>query len=261
MKNLKELEMCPCKGLAKSYSVLVSIDSTNNYVKEHCDVLPDGHLVIAHEQLGGRGRQGKSFYSPKDSGLYMSLLIKDEKICNDSLFTAKLSLCVCRAIDALTGTNNNNGVGIKWVNDVYFGSKKLCGILCERFTAGDGEKYVVAGIGINMKLDVSKLPKDLRHNVTSIFDITKKEYDKYTLCSNILCEFERVFGENFSDTVALDEYRRRSVVIGREISIVAEDASIRAAALDICDDGSLLVRTEDGCTRKLCGGEITIRVK
>ncbi len=242
------------------FALLTSVDSTNNYVKRNADILSDFTVVVAKEQLSGRGRQGKNFYSPKDEGLYMSLLVKDEKISTDELFTAKICLSVCRAIDKITGTDNNSGVGIKWVNDVYFGKKKLCGILCERFKSVQGNTYVVAGIGVNLKLNHSALPKDIKSTATSLYDITKTGYDKLKLCSLICDSFFEIFN-NLTNEAALSEYKQRSVVIGREIDIVTEEGNVRAAALDICEDGSLLVRTETGYTQRLCGGEITIRLK
>ncbi len=259
MKNTKAVLSGSSRLFGKNLTVLSSVDSTSNYIREHADILPDGHAVIAHEQLSGRGRQGKSFYSPAGEGLYMSLLVKDEKTVNDELFTAKICLAVCRAIDRLTGTDNNSGVGIKWVNDIYFGKKKLCGILCERFVSVGGNTYVSAGIGINVTLSNAGVPKELKGTVTSLYDITKKIYDKFELASLVCEEFENVL--SLCDADALSEYKRRSIVIGREIRIVREEGDIRAAALDICDDGALLVRTEEGYTRKLCGGEITIRIK
>lgn len=259
MSSCRMLEKVNTEKYGRNYTVFSSIDSTNNYVKSHADILPDGHLVIAHEQLAGRGRQGKSFYSPCDEGLYMSLLVKSEDMVNDDLFTAKISLAVCRAVDRLTGTDNNSGVGIKWVNDIYFGKKKLSGILCERFRSENGETYVVAGVGINVKLTQSAVPKDLRSIATSLYDLTGIAYDKFEL-AKLVCEaFEEVFAMAKEDVIA--DYKKRSVVIGREIRIVREDGDIRAAALDICEDGALLVRTEEGYTQKLCGGEISIKIK
>lgn len=259
MKNLDAIRDCKAENCMKSYTVLSTIDSTSNYLKKLADIFPDGHTVIAEEQLSGRGRQGKSFYSPSGQGLYMSILVKNPERVSDELFTAKICLAVCRAIDRITGTDNNSGVGIKWVNDIYFGKKKLCGILCERFISGNGETYVIAGIGVNVRFDKGSVPKDIRNIATSLYDITKNDYDSYTLASLISEEYENIF--TVGNEEALAEYKRRSVVIGREISIVSEKGDIRAAALDICDDGALLVRTEEGYTRRLCGGEITIRLK
>lgn len=245
--------------IGRTRTLLSSIDSTNSFLKTNSLIFSNGHVVISREQLSGRGRQGKSFYSPGGEGLYMSILFKNEKICQAPLFTAKICLAVCRAIDALTGTNNTNGVGIKWVNDIYFGKSKLCGILCERFLSPDKKTCVIAGIGVNMHLDRASIPKDIRNIATSLFDITKKDYDKYELC-NLICEkTEEIF--KISDKDALEEYKKRSVVIGKEINILGENSSVRAAVLDICEDGSLLVRTEQGYTQKLCAGEISIRLK
>lgn len=259
MNDLKTVVGSKAVYCGKNVTFLSSVGSTNNYLKERAHIFSDGHVVVSSGQLSGRGRQGKSFYSPDGEGLYMSILVKDENRSRDALFTAKICLAVCRAIDRLTGTDNNSGVGIKWVNDIYFGKKKLCGILCERFTARDGNSYVVAGVGVNVALSQGNVPKELRSIATSLYDITKKVYSKNELCGLICEEFEKVFSQ--SDEDALTEYKRRSIVIGREIRIVCEEGEVRAAALDICEDGGLLVRTEEGYTRKLCGGEITIRLK
>lgn len=245
--------------IGRTRTLLSSIGSTNSFLKENAHLFSNGHVVISREQLSGRGRQGKSFYSPDGEGLYMSVLFKDTALCEDSLFTAKMCLAVCRAIDTLTNTSNANGVGIKWVNDIYFGKSKLCGILCERFVSCNGKMCVIAGIGVNMHLDKASLPKDIRNIATSLYDITKNEYEKSTLC-NLICEkTEEVF--KISNADAIDEYKKRSVVIGKEINILGENSSVRAAVLDICEDGSLLVRTEHGYTQRLCAGEISIRLK
>ena len=84
MNNVKVLENLATETCGKTFTLLSSVDSTNNYIKKYADILADGHLVIAHEQLGGRGRQGKSFYSPFGEGLYMSLLVKNpEKLAKN----------------------------------------------------------------------------------------------------------------------------------------------------------------------------------
>jgi len=261
--NIQKLEGLETEIVGKNCSFFESLDSTSTYAKNHAELLGDGHLIVAREQLSGRGRQGKSFYSPEDGGLYMSIVIRNEKAINDSLFTVKACLALCCAIDRLCGTSEKNGVGIKWVNDIYFGGKKLSGILCEKFTDSLGESCVVAGFGINFRIDHGRLPQDLRKTVTSIFDITKKKLDTVTLCKYICEETEKyLYGSTVSDEDVIEQYKRRSVVIGKEISILADGESpVRAAALDICPDGSLLVRTEEGVTKKLCGGEISIKLK
>ena len=248
--------------VGKNISVFASLDSTNNYAKKHAHILADGHVIVATEQPGGRGRQGKSFYSPENGGLYMSVIVKNEKAVQDPLFTVKSCIAVCNAIDRLC-TNDRISVGIKWVNDIYFSGKKLCGILCEKFTDKNGFQCIVAGFGVNFKFDASSLPAELRKIVTSIYDMTKKCHDTSVLCAYICEEFEKLIYESeYSDERVLEEYKKRSVVIGKEISIITDKGEpVRAAALDICPDGALLVRTQDGFTQKLCSGEITIRLK
>ncbi len=261
MKDIRFLTGIKTNKYAHSFSLLSGIDSTNNYLKRLCDVLDNGHLAIACEQHAGRGRQGKSFFSPDNDGLYMSLIIKDKNAVNDGLFTAKASLAVCRAIDELTGTSSANGVGIKWVNDIYFGSKKLGGILCERLTGKNGIPYVIAGIGINIKSDLSKYPKDIKSIACSLSGISKKHIDAYELCAVIVTQLEKLLDKKTDVKAVISEYKQRSIVLGHEISILRGNEQIRAAALDICEDGALLVRYEDGFTAKLCGGEISIKVK
>lgn len=261
--NLNPMSDVQTHTVGKNIGIFESLDSTNSHAKRMIGFLNDGHVIAAREQLSGRGRQGKSFYSPENGGLYMTIVVKDKKATEDELFTVKACLAVCRGIDRLCGTDEKSGVGIKWVNDIYFGGKKLCGILCERFADHNGDYCVAAGFGINFKLEHSNIPSELRKTVTSLFDITKKRYDPMTLCAYICEEVEKlIYDSVYTDEEIISMYKRRSVVIGKEISIITEDnPPMRAAALDICPDGALLVRTQDGFTKKLCGGEISIKLK
>ena len=118
---------------------------------------------------------------------------------------------------------------------------------------------VVVGVGVNLFFDKSEAPKEIRDTAGSLFDLCGVEYDALTLCANITNEFEKLCYCDCEIKQILSQYRERSVILGREISVIRGDESIRAAALDICDDGALLVRYEDGFTAKLCGGEISIR--
>ena len=243
----------------RSVAFLSGVDSTNNYIKRLEACLPNGFLAVAKKQENGRGRSGKSFYSPAQHGLYMSILLKDTAAVSDSLLTVKASLAVCRAVDKISGEQAKKRVGIKWVNDIYLEDKKVCGILCERVHANDGKLYVVVGVGVNLFFDKSEAPKEIRDTAGSLFDLCGVEYDALTLCAYITNEFEKLCYCDCDINQILCDYRERSVILGREISVIRGDESIRAAALDICDDGALLVRYEDGFTAKLCGGEISIR--
>ncbi len=249
----KILGQLTTETLGRSCFCFNTLDSTSTYIKKMWKALPDGHTVISREQGSGRGRQGKTFYSPKDDGLYFSFLLKDEKYLNDPLFTVKMSYILCKAIDALTETED---VTIKWVNDIYIGSKKLAGILCEALHDGT-HNGIIVGIGINFVLNKAEVPSELRGKIGSLRDIAKKAYSKERLTALILNGVEEAFSDKISTPEFLALYRKRSAVLGKEIKVLKNNEFIKAAALDISEDGGLLVRYSDGVTEKLTAGEIT----
>ncbi len=260
MTNVSEFVRLENGKIANTFTLLQGVDSTNNYIKNLSDVLPDGHVVVAKEQLSGRGRQGKSFYSPCDDGLYMSVIVKNAKTVNADLLTARVCLSVCRAIEKLDGFEKTK-LDIKWVNDIYCGGKKLSGILCERRAISEDNVCIIIGIGVNLKIDRSTLPKDLRSVVTSIYDISHTSCDALTLCALICEQLQKELYENENTEKSLCEYKERSLVIGKEITVIRDGVYTKAKALDVLSDGALLVEYEDGKECSLCGGEISIRLK
>lgn len=240
--------------LGRSCFYFNSLDSTSTYIKNMWKQLPDGHTVIALEQSAGRGRSGKSFFSPKNGGLYFSFLLKDKKYLDDPLFTVKMSYALCKAIDKLTETET---VKIKWVNDIYADDKKISGILCEALNDG-GQRGIIVGMGINFLINKGELPSELRGKAGSLKDVVKRDLSMGQLCSLVLNEVEAMYDNPESSSDFLLLYRKRSAVLGREIRVIKNGAFIRAAALDISDDGGLVVRYENGITEKLTAGEISI---
>lgn len=241
--------------LGHTLAFFASLDSTSSYIRRNLPFLPHGFTAIAEEQLGGRGRQGKSFYSPKNDGLYFSFLLKDEKYRNDPLFTIRISYAACRAADKLTGTES---IKIKWVNDLYIGQKKLCGILCE--APGGAPEALIVGIGVNFTVDKSLVPQELRQKIGSLRDVSAGRFSKETLGAYILNELEEMYLKPLNDEEFLAAYRRRSAVLGKEIQVLHENDELRAAALDIAPDGGLIVRYPSGITDKLTAGEISILI-
>ncbi len=251
IQNLLETE-----SLGRNFALLNSVDSTNNYIKDRWQYLKHGFCAVSEMQLSGRGRSGKSFYSPAKTGLYMSFLLKGRKYASDPLITVKISYALCRAADKLTGTML---CGIKWVNDIYVSNKKIAGILCEKVKS-DTEEAVIVGIGVNFSLDKGALPSDIKNTAGSLRDITKKKLRRSDLCAYILNETEKLLSLNLSDKSFISEYRSRSVVLGKEITVLKGGEKRRAAAVDIDKTGALAVRYEDGSTEKLSSGEISIIV-
>ena len=242
--------------LGRSCSLFTSIDSTSSYLRRNLEDLPDGHLAVSDEQLAGRGRTGKTFYSPKGDGLYFSFILKEKKYTSDPLLTIKLSYAVCRAVDKLTGTEK---VGIKWVNDIYIDGRKIAGVLSERVKSG-GEEVIIVGIGVNFRFDKGAAPKEIRGKCASLRDVSRHHLSRAKLCALILNEIEDMYKSGVSDEEFIELYRVRSIVLGREISVIKDGGEMRAAALDIAKDGALVVRYESGITEKLTAGEISVVV-
>ncbi len=251
--------------------LLDKVDSTNNYAKAiaPADVT---QLVIAAEQTDGRGRLGRSFYSPADKGIYMSLAFSPEFDLNRSLFITTLSaVAVCLAIEDITGLHPK----IKWVNDIYLENRKLVGILTEaesNFETGRIQRIIV-GIGVNCF--ETELPDSLRDIVACLSPLAEKAFDRNALIAAIVNHFFDMLN-NFNRENILREYKKRSLILGEQIlvfnpSIAAElgrssdrlHEGIRARAIDIDDNGGLVVEFLEGRFSRqmqtLTSGEISIR--
>ncbi len=252
--------------------ILEEVDSTNNYAKVLAEEgKPAGTLVIADLQTAGRGRMGRTFVSPKKSGIYMSLILRPGKDYIDAIpITTAVSVGVCRAISHLTGKE----VGIKWVNDIYIAGKKVCGILVEAVPdkkTGDLDSVIV-GIGIDyMKPSpevLSQIPKDVLAEMDWIYDKTQEE--KKSFRSRPTVSRSQLVGKvadevlknciNMSDRKFIEEYKQKSIVLGKKIVFISEGVKQSALALDIDNDGGLVVKLPDGNEKNLYSGEISVRL-
>ena len=227
-------------------------DSTNNEAKR---LLKNGEkppfLVTANAQSAGRGRNENSFYSPADTGVYFSLALNTGGTPSDSVrLTTCAAAAVCKALEALTDIKPQ----IKWVNDVFVGGKKVCGVLCESLlVAGESSaSYVIAGIGINVT--TTFFPKDVENAGSLDADIDKTELVS-CVCDNLLA----ALGEPFDEIIAYCKVR--SLVLGKEISFVSDNKEYAGKAVDINENGALVVILKNGAKKALTGGEIKIRTK
>lgn len=233
-------------GLSPSLiSVFDSLPSTNTYLSERAGQGAENFCtVLAESQTAGRGRMGRSFFSPMGSGIYMSLVLRP-KALHAGRLTTLAAVVVSDAIFRVCGIK----VDIKWVNDLLFGGKKLCGILAE--SAGGG--FAVLGIGINVKR--SAFPSELRDIATSLEDICGTPPDRNLLVAEILKGFMSADLDSFSH---MADYRRRCVTLGKEAYIVSSGETI--TVLDVADDGALIVRGADGNQKTVFSGEVSVRV-
>ena len=252
-QNNKIVSAQDVKSLLKydlDVSYFESIDSTNTYCKR---LLANGKggefLVIANNQTAGRGRQGKSFYSPSETGIYFSLVIRpDTSLQNAVTATTAASVAVCKAIEKLTDLKPK----IKWVNDVYLNGKKVCGILTEATT--DFESGIVDSviIGIGINISTTKFPGDVEGAGCLDVDINRS-----ALIAETVNELMNIAGGDYASFI--EYYRSHSMVIGEKIKFIQNGKTTFATALAIDERGGLEVGLESGEKTVLRSGEITVR--
>ncbi len=226
------------------------IDSTNTQAKRLINEDEDGNLlVVAAAQTGGRGRQGKSFYSPEKSGVYFSFVTHPmESLQNVVGATTAASVAVCRAIESLTDIRP----AIKWINDVYVGGKKVCGILTEALTDFETGTVTSVIIGIGVNISTSDFGPDVDGAGCLACPVRRAD-----LIAAIANELNCI---NLSDrSRMMDYYRSHSMIIGEEINFIRSGVVTPATAVSIHSDGGLEVRLTDGSTTVLRSGEITVR--
>lgn len=218
---------------------------------------PEGVVLVADSQTGGRGRSGRSFFSPPGCGIYMSLLLCPDMLPqNAALLTAAAAVAVSRAIQNVCGVNSQ----IKWVNDIFVKGKKCCGILTEADIDPDTKKvsFAVVGIGINVMPPKEGFPREISNIAGSVL----QAYDETVrprLAAEVLNLFMQLYREGNTDSF-LQEYRDRSMVIGQNINILKGDIITPAFAKGIDDNCNLVVTYPDGREEALSSGEISIRV-
>ena len=234
-------DMTDVVDLAHKVRVYPEIDSTNDEAKrliERGEAM-DGMLLVANHQTAGRGRQGHDFYSPADTGLYVSLI----RTAADVLEPAHLGkLTLAAAVATAEAIEETVGVGpkIKWVNDLYYNDRKVCGILTESFQWNkDRPRGVILGIGINCNTEV--FPDELKDTAGSLTTggIDFLDRNKLTVA---LWKRLQYWTEHLSDPLLLKEYRARDFLTGKTVSFERNGASYRGTVQGIDDDGKLIVR-------------------
>lgn len=215
-----------------------------------------GAILIAKEQTAARGRLGRSFHSPKDTGLYMSILLRPRFSAEDALLiTACAAVAVSEAIDRFS----EEKAAIKWVNDIYLSGKKVCGILTEAAVdfEGGGLSYAVCGIGVN--LSAEKLPKELENVAGGILNEREEKGDpRAALAAEILNRFFDYF-YRLPSLDFLPEYRRRSFLIGKRIAFLKNGTEYAGTAIGLDDRVRLLVKLDSGEFTALSSGEVTLK--
>lgn len=245
---------------------LPTIDSTNSYAKflAKANCPKKTLVVLSEEQTGGRGRLGRSFFSEKGVGLYMSILffptVTHDKL---QLITTAASVATCKAIEKLTGLSPK----IKWVNDLYLDGKKIAGILTEgQIDPSTGKtEFAVLGIGINIFSPEKNFPQDISHIAHSIFPETHPQgsashpFIRERLAGEIFKEFTEIY-DHIDTLPHFDDYKNRLFIKGMTVDVIQGDLIKPAKIVDLLEDFSLLVEYTDGTNEVLISGEVSLKL-
>ena len=246
------------EALSLDLRVYDSVDSTNLVLRSLANSgAAEGTVVIAAEQTGGRGRKGRSFYSPQGTGVYISLLLKPKIAPDDAtLITTTAAVAVSEAVEALSG----EPAAIKWVNDVFLRGKKVCGILTEgSFDMESGQfEYAILGAGINVYEPDGGFPAEIREIAGSVL-VSPAPDAKNRIIAEYLNRFLPLY-RSLGSAKTNAEYRRRSFVLGKMVNVFAGDRATPAHAIDIDERCRLLVEYENGRRETLSSGEISVRL-
>lgn len=235
------------------------IDSTNNEAKKMAkNGAPEGTVVIAKAQTTGRGRLGRSFHAPAGLGLYFSLILRPDCPPEQLLhLTCATGVAACNAVEKASGCRPK----IKWTNDLVVGTKKLGGILTELSVGQNGlVDWAVIGIGINCLHKTEDFPTELQHMATSLLQVTGQDISPARLSSALITSLWQMRQNLFSNkTMLLDAYRKDCMTLQKQVVLMRGEEKLYGKALDIDDDGGLIVQFEDGCIRSVQSGEISVR--
>lgn len=239
--------------------VLKEADSTNNVAKQlGAQGAPDGTVIVTEHQTGGRGRLGRSFASPP-GGVYLSVLLRPDAELSELMhLTAMTAVAMRRAIYDCCGFAPD----IKWTNDLLWQGKKLCGILTELSCEAESGRleYAVIGIGVNCNTHTEDLPPEVRPIAASLAEIAGRELDPNELAAAMIRRLRELSEEMRSGRAAwMQEYRSACVTLGKQVLLVRGEEKRPAFALDVDDEGSLIVRYEDGSVGTVNSGEASVR--
>ncbi len=234
-------------------------DSTNRIAKELANKgAVDGTIIVANQQTGGKGRLGRSFFSPGSKSILMSIILRPKIFPNDA---AKFTLMSAVAVSN-TMIRFDLNPQIKWPNDILFDGRKVVGILTEMSADVDKINYIVVGIGINVNIERDEFPEDLKNIAASLCEMKGEKISRADFLKIFIEEFEKLYVEaNQNDfEKILNQWRKYNITLGKKIRVLSAGSSeeFSAIAEDIDNEGALIVKTENGL-EKVFAGDVSIR--
>ena len=235
------------------------IGSTNDHLKTLArQGAPHGTVLIADRQTGGHGRRGRTFLSPGGVGIYLSILLRPNCGFQDLMhLTCATGVAMCDAVEASAGFRP----GIKWTNDLVFRKRKLGGILTELgFTPQGTVDYAIVGVGINCCQQPGDFAPEIREIAGSLSSVTGTAVDRSRVAAAMMEALYRMDLDLLSGKQQmLERYRWDCITLGQEISLVRGDEVRHGKALDVDEEGALVVRFSDGHLEAVNSGEVSVR--
>ncbi len=234
--------------------------STNRYLSELAEAgEPAGTAVVAEEQVLGRGRMARRWFSPPGVNLHLSVLLRPKVDPRQVPSVALVAgLAVARALRKLFPRLDFK---VKWPNDVMVGGCKLAGVLCDLRAEADRLHHIVVGIGVNLNLKTSDIPPELRGVATSLREQLKRDVSRPHVAAEILNQLEElvVTWEKNGLKPLLPELEKFSLLQGRQVTISLLSGEVRGKALGIAPSGALIVETITGERREILSGDVHVR--
>lgn len=230
-----------------------SVTSTNDIARQQAlQKAPEGTAVIADEQTTGRGRLKRAWVSPQGNIAVSIVLYPDRRKLH--FLTMLASLAVQYSIEKTTGLKCE----LKWPNDVLIRGKKVCGILLESQVESGIVSYAVVGIGINVNMKLSDYP-EITAFATSLASELGREVSRPVLLRNLFVEMERLYVSLRDGLSILSEWRDNLITLGKKVRVHSNDDVFEGIAETVADDGSLMLRRDDGSLMKFMAGDVTLK--
>lgn len=259
MKEQILLHLSPAYPWKERLHYFPELDSTNDRLKAMArQGAPHGTVLIAGRQTGGHGRLGRSFHSPEGAGIYFSILLRPHCAPAELMhLTCATAVAMCEAVEAAAGLRP----GIKWTNDLVHGKRKLGGILTELCLDSKAQvDGAIIGIGINCCQKPGDFPEDIRDVAASLSMAAGREIHRGPVAAAMMEAMYRMDQRLLTEKRAiLDQYRRDCITIGQDISLLRSGEVRYGKALDVDNEGALIVRFPDGHTEAVNSGEVSVR--
>ncbi|VBB06414.1 transcriptional repressor c-terminal [Lucifera butyrica] len=246
------------KILGKQIHYFTDVHSTNNEAKRIAMAdAPEGTIVVAEAQNRGRGRMSRGWFSPFAKGIWFSVILRPPfSPAEAPKCTLMAAVAVSSAIQQVTGV----ACGIKWPNDILYQGKKIVGILTEMSAEIDVINYIVIGIGINVNIGQEEFPAEISGLSTSLAIEAGRKISRLDLLTAILQQLESLYTGVLANGFAsvLGEWRSHSITLGQNVEVLGGTGNFTGIAVDIDNDGALLIQTGSG-VEKVLAGDVSIR--